>query len=152
MWCIPDRRACLMWRLWRMRMSWQGWRSAVWDWKGRWFICQRQRTSFSFARPGKPFENLCFHTSYSWYVHSNHSSASHTSFWWIMTYLANNIYNSFVPHVSDRFQSTGGTDELMNIIAVWKSFIYWSTCFVDTSLSADVRHITGFLRRVKQWI
>lgn len=52
MWCNPDRRACSMWRLWRMRMSWRGWRSAVWDWKDRWFTCQRQRTSFFSAHPG----------------------------------------------------------------------------------------------------
>lgn len=37
-----------------MRTSWRGWRSAVWDWKDRWFICQRLRTSFFFAHPGKP--------------------------------------------------------------------------------------------------
>lgn len=51
--CNPDRRACWMWRARRTRTSWRGWRSAVWGWKDRWSTCQRQRTSFFFAHPGK---------------------------------------------------------------------------------------------------
>lgn len=47
-----DRRVCWTWRPWRTRMSWQGWRAAVWGWKDRWFTCRRLRTSFSSAHPG----------------------------------------------------------------------------------------------------